>query len=147
MLDLAHIKSEVFSMNYRSFTIFVALLLSVAAHAQKKPPTVYNLVVSCTCTDTVGKSYARALRDLIATSPRYEEITDSKENQKRALLISVVTLPLGDDSDGSARGAAISVVFVFDGTFVEQYVQTCGENAKSCAQKTFDSVDAVFNSQ
>jgi hypothetical protein len=93
----------------------------------------------------VGRGYARALRDLIATSPRYQEITDSKENQKKALLISVVTLPLGDDSNGSARGAAISVVFVFDGTFLSQYVQTCGDDSKSCAQKTFDSVDGLLH--
>jgi hypothetical protein len=122
------------------------LLSTVSSRAQKAPPVVYNLIVSCTCTDTVGKGYARSLRDLIATSPRYAEITDSKDNEKRALLISVVTLPLGDDSDGEAKGAAISVVFVFNGTFVSQYVQTCGEDTKSCAQKTFDSVDSIFNS-
>jgi hypothetical protein len=121
------------------------LLSTVSLQAQKTPPTVYNLIVNCTCTDTVGKGYARSLRDLIATSPRYEEISDSKDNEKRALLISVVTLPLGDDSDGTARGAAVSVVFVFNGTFVTQYVQTCGEDTKGCAQKTLDSVDSIIN--
>ncbi len=125
--------------------LFLVISFAVSSKAQKAPATVYNLIVSCTCTDTVGRGYARALRDLIATSPRYQEITDSKENQKKALLISVVTLPLGDDSNGSARGAAISVVFVFDGTFLSQYVQTCGDDSKSCAQKTFDSVDGLLH--
>lgn len=81
-------------MKLRVLALFLLLLPTVSSHAQKTPPRVYNLIVSCTCTDTVGKGYSRALRDLIATSPRYEEITDSKENEKSALLISVVTLPL-----------------------------------------------------
>lgn len=133
-------------MKLSVFALSLLFCQPFSAQAQKGPQFVYNLIVDCTCTDTVGKGYARSLRDLIATSPRYEEITDSTEYRKRALLIGVVTLPLGDDSDGTARGAAISVVFVFNGTFISQYVQTCGEDTKGCAQKTFDSVDSILNS-
>jgi hypothetical protein len=133
-------------MKISVLAVVLFLLLDVQSHAQKTKPVVYNLIVSCTCEDTVGKGYARALRDLIAKSPRYEALQDTKDNRKHALLISVVTLPLGDDSQGSAYGAAISVVFVFDGTFVEQYVQTCSESVTAgCAQKTFDSVDDLLN--
>jgi len=124
----------------------VLFFLPTQGRAQKTPSTVYNLIVGCTCDDSVGKGYARALRDLIAKSPRYNALTDTKENRKRALLISVVTLPLGDDSHGTALGAAISVVFVFDGTFMEQYVQTCSDSVTAdCAQKTFDSFDDLLN--
>lgn len=132
-------------MKLRSFAVVLFLLSASSIGAQKSPPRVYDVIVSCTCTDTVGKSYARSLRDLIANSPRYNELTDSKDNEKRALLISVVTLPLGDDSDGTARGAAISVVFIIDGTYLSQYVQTCGDDASVCAQKTFDSLDSLIN--
>jgi hypothetical protein len=120
-------------------------LFALPIHSQKPAPKVINLIVSCTCTDTVGKGYARSLRDLIAASPRYTELPDSKDNRKRSLLISVVTLPMGDDSTGTASGAAISVVFVANEIFISQYVQTCGTDTKSCAQKTFDSVDEIFN--
>jgi hypothetical protein len=133
-------------MKFSVVVVALILLLDIQLPAQKRPPTVYNLIVSCTCEDSVGKGYARALRDLIAKSPRYEALSDTKENRKRALLISVVTLPLGDDSQGSATGAAISVVFVFDGAFVDQYVQTCSEGVTSgCAQKTFDAIDDLLN--
>lgn len=133
-------------MKRSAIAIFWSLSLIGQSRAQKAQPRVYSLIISCTCDDSVGKGYARALRDLIAKSPRYDELVDSKENRKQALVISVVTLPLGDDTYGSASGAAISVVFVFNGTFVNQYVQTCSESVTaSCAQKTLDSVDSMLS--
>ena len=133
-------------MQRSAIVVFLCLLLIGQSRAQKTQPRVYNLIVSCTCEDSVGKGYARALRDLIAKSPRYDALVDSKENRKRALLISVVTLPLGDDSYGSASGAAISVVFAFDGAFVSQYVQTCSDSVTTnCAQKTLDSLDELLS--
>jgi hypothetical protein len=122
------------------------LLLTFPISAQKAPPKVYNLIVNCNCTDSVGKGYARALRDLIAKSPRYQELEDTSDNRKRALMISVVTLPVGDDSQGNANVAAISVVLVLDGLFMDQYVQTCGVSVTTgCAQQTFDSIDTLIN--
>jgi hypothetical protein len=133
-------------MKIRFAELLIFLLGIAGAHAQKPAPKVRNVIVSCTCTDSVGKAYSRALRDIIAKSPRYAELSDTKENRKQALLLSIITLPIDDDSQGTSSEGAISIVFAFDAVFLNQYVQVCGINAaERCAQTTLDSVDSFMN--
>ena len=124
------------------FLLIIALGLAFRAQSQTTSKRTLDVIVSCSCSDTVGKGYARALRDEIARSPRYEEVIDSESNRKNSMTISVVTLAIDDDSQGSSSHAAISVVLMFDGTFIDQLVQTCGASVTSdCAKKTINSLD------
>ncbi len=112
------------------------------AYAQRRADQSFSLIVDCTCNDTVGKGYARALRDAIAQSPRYAEVSETKETRKDALKVSIISVSIGDDSEGSSSSTALSVVFTIDGVYLDHLVQTCGDSVtKSCAAKTMNNLD------
>ena len=121
---------------------FCSLFAASVAHSQKKSEQIVDVIVDCTCSDSVGKGYARSLRDEIANSPRYREITDSKEARKNSFRIAIVTVAIDDDSQGASSSTAISIVFIIDGIFLDQVIQTCGQSATvACAKKTLNAFD------
>ncbi len=98
------------------------------------------IVIHCTCTDTVGRSFARSLRDEIARSARYKQVSDTEA----AIRVDVVSLAVGPDDAGESQVTALSVVFRVHNSLLDQAVQTCGASATDrCARGTMELVDEL----
>jgi hypothetical protein len=87
-------------------------------------------------------NYATALRDVIASSPRYTLSTEPLKTDKGAIsqqwILRIVAVPIG----GADDSIAISIAFTFGDLFLSNLVQTCGINKVSeCAQTTLSSAD------
>ena len=131
------------------FLVLNGLPACLAQHASVKTDVNFD----CTCDDSVGRLYATAFRDLIASSPRYSlasvaEVKGSDgKTSKYNLNIKVVTLD--DDASGNRRGSGIStvisvVLLVGDDPYLDNLVQTCGRDVvASCAASTLAYLDEV----
>ncbi len=117
---------------------------SYLAHAQAKKSSLY---FDCTCDDAVGRLYATAFRDLLASSPRYQsasvaEVDDEKGNVvRRNWNVKVVSLDPARDAEG--QRTVLSVVLIWgDLLYVDSLVQTCNKNnVASCVSDTLADLD------
>ena len=127
----------------------VMLILSpLSALAQAK----MNVFFTCQCDDPVGSEFATAFRDLLATSPRFQEVSNPEtkdENGKvKSLAITVKVVSVDDKSPGSTGGVAtaLSTVVLIRDVYFNQQVQTCGRNVvKECAAATLAFVDKLMH--
>jgi hypothetical protein len=129
--------------------ILLVLLMSslispgIEAQQQKGQPTVYNLTVDCTCQDRVGKAIVSELRDEIARSPRYSQVDNTKENKPHAITLAMVSVPIDDDTNGSASRGALSTTLVIGSTYMDSFVQTRSkEKGNVCAKALLRNLDS-----
>jgi hypothetical protein len=125
--------------------------LSSAPPANEEPaPPKIKVYFDCTCDDTAGARYATALRDLIASSPRYVASTTFEdpatlpgENYPRFhWVVSAASINVADSS-GAIRTAISVVIRAGRDIFMSQSVFLCGENAVAgCAADTLASLDS-----
>jgi hypothetical protein len=126
----------------RLMVLIFLSLLTLPAFAQTQKIPIY---FSCTCDDVVGSSYASAMRDLIATSPRYRPIYSSSEmidgKKVDRFHISVVSVDPSDNNLGLTT--ALSAVFLIgDDYFLANRIQTFpASRAQDAARNTL----AVFD--
>lgn len=127
--------------------LLLFLCFSSCAFGQSKPevmPHKIKVHLNCTCEDVVGSKYATALRDLIATSPRYIAADNFVDGTGTTAVwnygLRIVTL---DPSNGKTGvSTVIAVTITWGPIFLDSLVQTCGDEvAKSCASSTFASLD------
>ena len=119
------------------------LCFSSLCLAQKvKTPVVFE----CTCDDGGGLLYATKFRDALATSPRYTEVSKTKngatEDGRYYWTVSVVTID-GDGENNRGLSSAVSAaIFVGNTIFDGNYVQVCGRDVvTACAQKLLAILD------
>jgi len=130
----------------RHLVLLGIICVSTACYAQR-----VKVKFSCDCDDHVGALYATALRDSLATSPRFIETPDESELKSDGskdrlyhLVIQVVSVDIENPPGG--RQAALSVVFTFAGTLLGQRVQVCGaQSVAQCAASTLASFDEVLH--
>jgi hypothetical protein len=119
----------------RLLAVLSAALLVIPAQAEKA-----NVRVDCTCEDSVGSQVATALRDLIAASPRYNNVNDDHGGWKMVL----VSAPVTSSDPASAIGYTIlrgNIVFHRSG------VKICGkESVDWCARSLYASLDEEASS-
>lgn len=122
----------------KAIAIVLCLLSSCALGQNNSRIPIY---VQCDCSSTLAMTYATALRDAVANSPRYslstESIKASNGGSNNQWILRIVAIP-----EGSQDIIAISVAFTFGDVFISNMVQTCGsEKVAECAKSTLSSAD------
>jgi len=128
-------------------TILTALLLtaSVPALAQTKKTAVY---FHCTCDDTSGAALASAIRDDLAISPRYEEVSASKTVTYQ---LRMVTMDGGQLNEGYSTVYSAVVTFGPNSddqpdVYAGHAVGMCGRNrVSSCAGNIIAFLDGLIH--
>jgi hypothetical protein len=127
----------------KRLAMFLAILAIMTARVFAQPPVPkIPVFFQCTCDDPVGSRIATAVRDLIATSPRYfksgSEFTRQGANVFPIWSIRMVTR----DTDENATRSIIAVA-VTKGLFFETLsVQSCGSlRVKECAEGILADLD------
>lgn len=120
----------------------VGCIKSAVAQEQKKIAVKFQ----CTCDDPVGSRYETAVRDLIATSPRYKAATEFIENPGPNSVpnfgIRVVSLDphRGDNLEGAET--IYSVVITWGAFYYTSAIRICGSNnVQTAAQDTIALLD------
>lgn len=98
-----------------------------------------DVAFECTCKTATAQAYAAAFHELLAASPAYAE-------NAGALKLSVVAQNPLPDGDGDAGSPMImSVVILYKGVMMQQWVQSCGgSNVRNCAVQTYMTMDGVL---
>jgi hypothetical protein len=127
----------------KRLAICLAALGMMMANVFAQPPvTKIPVFFQCTCDDLVGSRIATALRDLIATSPRYSK-SDSEFAGKGANLFPIwsVRMVTRDSEENGTR--SIMAVAVTRGLFFQTLsVQSCGSlRVKECAEGILADLD------
>jgi hypothetical protein len=127
--------------------ISATLLLSICATVQSQMQNDQKRVpvkFICDCSDSVGKLYATAFRDLLAKSPRFVQDgpfdrTGGSSGNPPSMLVSVVSIdPIGD-----GQNSALSEAYLLgDSIFLTHSVRWCPKDrADHCAAATLSDLD------
>ena len=111
------------------------LAIMTAKVFPQAPVRKVPIFFQCTCDDPVGSRIATAVRDLIATSPRYFK-SGSEFNQQGANVFPIWSIRMVTrDTNENASQAMIAVVFTRGLFFETLSVQSCGSlRVKECAE-------------
>jgi hypothetical protein len=124
----------------------LAMFLLVAAVPSLAQTKKMPIVFTCSCDDMTGAALATAIRDQFASSPRYEETSDSKTV---TYLLHIVTLD--PDEPNKGYSTTYSAVITFGSrdsseVFMGHDVGTCGRNRVStCASDLVAYVDNTIH--
>lgn len=125
------------------------LCFAVPAMGQTKTTVVFD----CTCSDPVGARFATAVRDALASSPRYmlgyTAVEKDKDGKATRYHWHLKAVSLDPTPDNEGRSTAISLVLlVGDDVFLTHMVQSCGINkVDSCAADAVSFMDGYINSK
>lgn len=123
-------------------SMLVVLCSSVSVHAQGSKRG--SVSISCACEDATGKLYASALHEALTKSSHYREVSLVDGMEKNAIRISIVSLPMDGREDGQSRRTALSVVCLYKGVLVHQFIETCNSiSIESCAEQTLAQFDSM----
>src|SRR6202044_499433 len=128
-------------MKRLAMCLVILAMMSAKVFAQA-PVRKIPIFFQCTCDDPVGSRIATAVRDLIATSPRYfksgGDFTQQGSNVFPIWSIRMVTR----DTDENASRTMVAVAFT-RGLFYESLsVQSCGSSrVKECAEGILADLD------
>jgi hypothetical protein len=112
--------------------MLAVLLLSSTALAQTAK-TPIEVRCSPKPDDLVGAQVCTAIRDNIATSPRYTEVATSKNGFE----LTILTVSVSDHD-----ATALAMVLTYDQYYVSGLVQTCGsQKVSECARGLVSSFD------
>lgn len=124
--------------------LIAGIFLPFSAKAQQ-PSRKIPVIISCNCEDEIGRRFASAIRDLLASSPRYYLVDDTAANRKSSFSISLVSLVTDKDTSDQPIADAFSTVFLVNGYFLDQAVQTCGrDKVESCTKSTLSDLDSII---
>ena len=120
------------------------ILATMTAKVFAQAPVVRKTPVffQCTCDDAVGSRIATAVRDLIATSPRYFK-SGGDFSQQGANVFPIWSIRMVTrDTDENATRTMVAVAFT-RGLFYESLsVQSCGSlRVKECAEGILADLD------
>jgi len=121
-------------------TLVLLLAATLQAHAQatnKKTLVEFK----CTCEENLSLRYAAAVRDLLAKSPRYEEV-HANSGIFYSWQVSVVSSGLSDRDRTNSDSIALSVVVTKGGFLMTHAVLLCGSGRlQGCAENTLAALD------
>jgi hypothetical protein len=128
-------------MKRLAMCLAILAIMTAKVFAQA-PVRKIPIFFQCTCDDPVGSRIATAVRDLIATSPRYfksgGDFTQEGANVFPIWSIRVVTR----DTDENASRSIIAVATTRGLLFETLSVQTCGSSrVKECAEGILADLD------
>jgi len=107
-------------------------LLSLTASAQGTK-TPIQLDCSVQSGDTVGAQFCTAVRDVVATSPRYREVDRNRKGYK----LSLATVAIEANIE-----TAVSIALTWDGVLLTNTVKICGTNiVQKCALESVSGFD------
>jgi hypothetical protein len=118
------------------------LAIMTAKVFAQAPVRKIPIFFQCTCDDPVGSRIATAIRDLIATSPRYFK-SGSEFNRQGADVVPIWSIRMVTrDTDENATQSMIAVAFT-RGLFYESLsVQSCGSlRVRECAEGIVADLD------
>jgi hypothetical protein len=120
----------------------VVLAIMTAKVFAQAPARKIPVFFQCTCDDPVGSRIATAVRDLIATSPRYfksgGDFTQQGANVFPIWSIRMVTR----DTDENASRSMVAVALTRGLFFETLSVQSCGSlRVKECAEGILADLD------
>lgn len=108
----------------RGLTLFLIFFcLGTYAHAQTR--TRGLVTVTCSCDDTTGKAYAKALSAALASSLHYREVGSQEGMDRGAIRINIVSLPISSGNDNERPKSALSIVCLHEGALMHQFIETC----------------------
>src|SRR5438874_7295835 len=95
---------------------------SSAVFAQSPPKTGIKFI--CTCTDSVGARYATAVRDLIATSPRYKPAAEFIEGSENARVynMGIRVVSLDPQAGNPGNGSALAITLTWGVAYVSNSI-------------------------
>jgi hypothetical protein len=115
-----------------SLVFLLALFSAKSSSAQGAAKDGVRL--TCSCDDSVGKAYAKALRIALAESKHFREIGAGDEVEQEPIRINIVSLPIGEGANGQPR-TALSIVSIHGGAITHQLIETCDKiSVESSAQ-------------
>jgi hypothetical protein len=128
-------------MKRLAMCLMVLAMMTAKVFAQA-PVRKIPIFFQCTCDDPVGARIATAVRDLIATSPRYfksgGDFTQQGANVFPIWSIRMVTR----DTDENATRSMIAVAVTRGLLFETISVQSCGSSrVKECAEGILADLD------
>lgn len=133
---------------------FLCCLLAVptmaAGQSDDAQPGRQRVEFNCQCSDSVGQLVATALRDLLASSPRYVEYSPQIPAPKDAPFYwQIKAISIDPTENNTGRNTSISIVFLGSEVYyLSQMVQTCGVNkADDCARSILAGLDSALNSR
>jgi len=129
--------------------LFLCCSLPVLGQQTKKTAVVFD----CDCTDPVASQYATAVRDLLASSPRYYLANEAEEKGTDGKIslynwhLKVVSLDSSIEHDGTATAFSV-VLLLGNSLFMSHEIQTCGANRVSyCASTTVSFMDRYLSAK
>lgn len=114
-------------------TLLLICCLPLVAQTRKTP-----IEIQCTPApdDSVGPQLCSALRDIVATSPRYEEVP----HNPTGYIIKVLTVSCVED-----HYTAFSTVLLHGVMYLDGSVRTCDlQGIRRCAQQVFSKQDEAI---
>jgi hypothetical protein len=112
--------------------LLIALLLSSPALAQTAK-TPIEIGCQSKTGDGVGTELCTAIRDGVATSPRYQEVDSSPQG----FQLRVITVAISENG-----ATAASVILTYNDYYISSLVQTCGsDRVGQCARGLVASFD------
>jgi hypothetical protein len=123
-------------------SLAIILAIMTAKVFAQAPVRKIPIFFQCTCDDPVGSRIATAVRDLIATSPRYFK-SGSEFNTQGANVFPIWSIRIVTrDTDENATRTMIAVAFTRGLFFETLSVQSCGSlRVKECAEGILADLD------
>ena len=122
------------------------LICSCPLFSQTRKPRI-GIVFDCQCQDDTGTRFASTFRKLLASSLRYEEVSNAVEHRAADKDVAyhwhLKVISIDGSTNGTGANAALSLVLLRgEDIFVTQSVQFCGrQKAVACAESAFRLVD------
>jgi hypothetical protein len=128
-------------MKRLAMCLAILAIMTAKVFAQPSVPKI-PVFFQCTCDDPVGSRIATAVRDLIATSPRYFK-SGSEFNQQGANVFPIWSIRVVTrDTDENASRTMIAVAFTRGLFFEALSVQSCGSlRVRECAEGILADLD------
>jgi hypothetical protein len=138
---MGHPKEWGNEMKRLAMCVAIVAMMTAKIFAQA-PVRKIPIFFQCTCDDPVGSRIATAVRDLIATSPRYFK-SEGDFSQQGASVFPIWSIRMVTrDTDENASRSLIGVALTRGLLFETISVQSCGSSrVKECAEGILADLD------
>jgi hypothetical protein len=129
----------------------VSALLVCAVPALGQESGKIRVKVICSCDDNVGQMYASALRDALATSPRYKETSEDSFKKPDGTIayypFTIDAVSLDPSGNNNGQETVVSVALTVGSMYLTNLVQYCPvAKVAECAHRALASLDRAINS-
>ena len=105
----------------------VLLLLPFATKPvqAQQPHDRVPVLVSCACSDELGRTYLRVLHERLAANETFREASSEEASSEDVVHIKIVSHPLAPVSGSPYGRTAIEILCEHNGATMRQSVETC----------------------